>query len=433
MEYDFFISHCSANAEVVKEVVENIEKTGAKCWMAPRDVVGRYAKAIIDAIAESKIFLLFLSKEAATSEHVLNEVEMALKCKKTTNPNLMIQPVCIENIDIDAPELDEIMYYIRRINFIVPSSFEKVDVLAKEVLEKNKDILNIKLADEKKERDKSSYIADEFELNRLKKQNDILKKFNGDIYNNIFDKYDDMKILDIGCSVGDAIIDRLSGRKYKLLGIDINDEIIKKAKEKYENENATFCMMNVEDANFSDNLLDKMDEIGIEKFDVIHIGSVLLHLKSMFPVLRKLRRMLDKNGTILIVDIDDGINYAYPDDDGIFEHMYELCIADVTSGERHNARQIFTNLVRAGYKNIKLEKSGLHTIDMSQAEKETFFDMYFGYLLPDFEGMLKANPNDTSISKEYAWLKENDKKARESFMNEDFVFSLGYQVYTAGV
>lgn len=59
--------------------------------------------------------------------------------------------------------------------------------------------------------------------------------------------------------------------------------------------------------------------------------------------------------------------------------------------------------------------------------------MYFGYLLPDFEGMLKSNPNDEATSKNYAWLKENDKKAREAFMQEDFIFSLGYQVYTAGV
>lgn len=431
MEYDFFISHSSQNAKVVSDVVASMEKSGIKCWMAPRDVVGRYAKAIVDAIAESKVFLLFLSKEAATSEQVLNEIEMAYKCKKSSNPNLTIQPVCIEKIDINAPELDEIMYYIRRINFIEPASFEKVDEVVDKVIEKYKEVLGIKPEEEKKEREKSEYVADEYELNRLKRLNDILKKFNGDIYNSTFDKYENMRILDVGCSTGDAIMDRLSGRKFKLLGIDINEDLIKAAKEKYKNDNAKFKVINVENDQFSDDLLDAMDEIGIEKFDVIHIASVLLHLKAMFPVLRKLKRMLDANGTMIILDQDDGINFAYPDDNKVFEHMYELCKMDVTSGERLNGRQIYTNLVRAGYKDIKLEKSGFNTIGLSQEEKETFYDMYFGYLLPDFDGMLKTNPDDKAIQKEYNWLKETDAKAREAFKQDDFVFSLGYQVYTA--
>ncbi len=59
--------------------------------------------------------------------------------------------------------------------------------------------------------------------------------------------------------------------------------------------------------------------------------------------------------------------------------------------------------------------------------------MYFGYLLPDFEGMLKSNPDDKTIAKECVWLKEVDQKAREEFLKDDFIFSMGYQVYTAGV
>jgi len=133
-QIDFFISYSHKDEEIVKSVVESLESAGAKCWYAPRDVVGRYAKAIVDAISHSKIFLLCLSRNAAASEHVLNEVEMAYNKKKTMDNNLLIEPLCLEPLDLDSPELDEIMYYIRRINFISPTNLNSSKAIAQEGL-----------------------------------------------------------------------------------------------------------------------------------------------------------------------------------------------------------------------------------------------------------------------------------------------------------
>ena len=92
---DFFVSYSYKDEAVVKGIVASLEAVGAKCWYAPRDVVGRYAKAIVDAIGQARIFLLCLSQNSAVSEHVLNEVEMAynkilLKIRISLNSKIYI-------------------------------------------------------------------------------------------------------------------------------------------------------------------------------------------------------------------------------------------------------------------------------------------------------------------------------------------------------
>lgn len=138
-QFDFFISYSTEDKAIVDGVVLQLESAGAKCWYAPRDVVGRYAKAIVDAIGNCKVFLLCLSKNAAISEHVLNEVEIAYHKEKTSSADLLIEPLCIESIDLDAPEFDEIMYYIRRINFISPKNLSSPQAIAQEVIKKKQE------------------------------------------------------------------------------------------------------------------------------------------------------------------------------------------------------------------------------------------------------------------------------------------------------
>jgi TolB-like protein len=56
-----------------------LEVQGLKCWIAPRDVTpgAHYAGEIVHAIDSSKAIVLILSQDAATSPHVLREIERA--------------------------------------------------------------------------------------------------------------------------------------------------------------------------------------------------------------------------------------------------------------------------------------------------------------------------------------------------------------------
>jgi TolB-like protein len=76
---DVFVSYASPDAAVANSIVENLERHGLKCWIAPRDVVPGtlYADGIVGAIDESKILVLILSKDAVASAHVGRELERA--------------------------------------------------------------------------------------------------------------------------------------------------------------------------------------------------------------------------------------------------------------------------------------------------------------------------------------------------------------------
>jgi TolB-like protein/Tfp pilus assembly protein PilF len=76
---DVFISYASQDAAVANAVVGTLERSGIKCWIAPRDVPAGapYADGIIHAINGSKALVLVLSKNAVSSPHVGKEVERA--------------------------------------------------------------------------------------------------------------------------------------------------------------------------------------------------------------------------------------------------------------------------------------------------------------------------------------------------------------------
>jgi adenylate cyclase len=74
-----FLSYASEDASVADAVCGALERAGVDCWIAPRDVVPGefYADAIVRAIDASNVLVLILSRSAASSPHVVREVERA--------------------------------------------------------------------------------------------------------------------------------------------------------------------------------------------------------------------------------------------------------------------------------------------------------------------------------------------------------------------
>ena len=72
-----FISYASQDVAVADAIVAALERHGLKCWIAPRDVTPGefYADAIVRALNDARTLVLVLTENAATSQHVLREVE----------------------------------------------------------------------------------------------------------------------------------------------------------------------------------------------------------------------------------------------------------------------------------------------------------------------------------------------------------------------
>ena len=76
---DVFLSYASQDAAVANTVVAVLESQGIRCWIAPRDVTPGefFAGSIVHAIDAAKAIVLILSGNAASSPHVVREVERA--------------------------------------------------------------------------------------------------------------------------------------------------------------------------------------------------------------------------------------------------------------------------------------------------------------------------------------------------------------------
>ncbi len=109
-----FISYASQDVTVADAVVEALERHGSKCWIAPRDVVPGefYAGAIVHAIDAARVIVLVLSENAASSQHVLREVERASSKRR---------PVVAFRIDL-APMPADLEYFLNTSHWLDASS-----------------------------------------------------------------------------------------------------------------------------------------------------------------------------------------------------------------------------------------------------------------------------------------------------------------------
>lgn len=98
-----FISYGSKNRKVAEGLCAHLESHGIPCWMAPRDISsGVYAGEITRAIKAADVFIVICSKETRESDHVKNEVNLAV------NNTGLILPYCLD----DTPFDDDLEYYL---------------------------------------------------------------------------------------------------------------------------------------------------------------------------------------------------------------------------------------------------------------------------------------------------------------------------------
>jgi hypothetical protein len=85
---DIFISHSSNNRDIAETLVKHLESEAVSCWIAPRDIRPGfdYGDEIVSGIANSTIMLVLFSADSNKSQHVLREVDRALKFDKVIVP-----------------------------------------------------------------------------------------------------------------------------------------------------------------------------------------------------------------------------------------------------------------------------------------------------------------------------------------------------------
>ena len=90
-----FVSHVREDRAAAMEIVDELERRGLRCWIAPRDIRPGmpYDDAIADAIDASLALLLIFSEHCNRSEYIRREVTVAGESRK------VIIPFRIENVE----------------------------------------------------------------------------------------------------------------------------------------------------------------------------------------------------------------------------------------------------------------------------------------------------------------------------------------------
>lgn len=77
--HDVFICYATKDSLKVNKIVEELEASGLKCWIAPRDIrAGRnFQSEITEAIKSAKAMLIFVSRSLNKSTECINEITVA--------------------------------------------------------------------------------------------------------------------------------------------------------------------------------------------------------------------------------------------------------------------------------------------------------------------------------------------------------------------
>ncbi len=110
MKYDVFISYSSLDQKVVEGLCAHLESHKIRCFVAYRDIPRGvvWAKAIVDALDESRMMVVVFSDHFNNSDQVDREIELASEEKK---------PILTFRITDDAFKGAK-KYYLKNLNWI---------------------------------------------------------------------------------------------------------------------------------------------------------------------------------------------------------------------------------------------------------------------------------------------------------------------------
>ena len=431
----FFSYHTDSSVNIVEDAAKMLEHFDITSWYAKRDIKAtqNYTEIIPDAIRGCKLFVVIINKYSADSVQVSREMNIALDMKKTI---LMI------NTDGTSVSKNSLIYIAGATSQMITIIESDTHTLAQEMcrnivdwfqdngdlsIESSMGNANCKTFWDVNDLE---FFGDEGERKRIDLQHHFVYLFAKDVYDRLLIDTENASFLDVGCNTGVQSKMFLENKTIKhYVGIDREAAALEQAAISFPAGHLYQC--DCESAEFSDRLTQIEKELGISGFDYINISMLLLHTRNPSILIDVLSDHLTENGRIIVLDIDDGFNIAYPDTEGMFEKAVQLCFKTEYSGFRHCGRAINKFFSDTDLNDITLHKLGLSTCGMTRKEREYFFDIYFWFVLDDLQKMHNECPEDKFIKADYEWLRDNYAVMKNTFKKKDFFFNLGFVLYSA--
>lgn len=272
---------------------------------------------------------------------------------------------------------------------------------------------------------------DETEMRRLRVQNSLLSSYEKPILATLFASSNNITILDVGCNDGAKTVERFSSPSVsRVIGLEFNQNLAAKAQEQYGDKRFSFFCLDVEDDNFALSLRKLMKEKNVEKFDVIYLSFLLMHLKDAEKYLTSLRPFLKKEGKLLIIEADDSSSKLNGERGGLLGEFLAILKKDKFAGNREVGKNIINTLKKSGYHDITVHCSEISASKGEKEKKEAIFTTFFSYLGEDVSILRSSDPNNTEYKSWEGWLERNYTTLENAVMNENSEISMGMKILT---
>ena len=463
-EYNVFICYRGEGGMLASNIYSDLctySKNKLKLFYAPKCIKHgeNFMSVCKDVAGRVSLMMLiltpgFFAQCRKDDDVVLQELKSAL-----ANPMCSFLPIITPGFVYDTVALEEFfteqeidrIKHINAIKYTDVYSFNSMELLLPILKDKvgvtdYDEIIQSELLAKQARTKKRVHIQDGTKVNffsqenkvearRLETQQKLLLDYDMPVYEKYLAGKTDLKVLDVGCGNGGALMARLGKREEvsKIIGVEFNDSFVEKAKTTFADSKAKFYKLDVESPDFIDELKDIMDEEGIESFDWINILAVMSHLKSPYQLLKSLRKVASRGAVVFIRNIDDGLNFVHPDEKLMFERSFNMIAKCDTTGYRYSGRELFTLLHRSGYKDIVYEKMGINSATMDYSEKEALFDTIFHFLRNGIKVTAQNSPYNQEIQIEKEWLDEHFDELEEQFLASDSLVNFGFLIVCARV
>lgn len=169
------------------------------------------------------------------------------------------------------------------------------------------------------------------------------------------------RVLEAGCGVGSQTrIMALKNPDCRFVSIDIADESLRRAEALIDRlgiDNVCFQPGDINDLDFPDGY-----------FDHVVVCFVLEHLADPVSALKNLKRVLKKNGSIMVIEGDHGSTYFHPDSQAARNAIdCQVRLQAAHGGNALIGRQLYPLLCRSGFSACRISPRMVY-VDSSRPE-----------------------------------------------------------------
>lgn len=231
-------------------------------------------------------------------------------------------------------------------------------------------------------------------------------------------------VVDLGSANGTLTKSRFSSDQYaRVLGIDRNPNLVAAANASLEEGSKfSFVQADLETDDIESVINDFLESENLPRVDLIFSALTLHHLANPIKLLRTCRYVLGETGTIVLRGSDDGSKLAWPDPDQNVERIIELTLASPGVSDRLNGRKIYSQLYRAGFRNIEIANVTSDTAGLRPHERSLLFLESFGYRANYLAQRVESSPSDASLMNDLEEMRRRLDELEVDFEDEGFYY-----------